>query len=841
MNELIINLDDTERVKSFDKNELFQLDAYVQVEKIIRNAFTKIERINRDITPRIGDCRTHNAIFISGKRGTGKTAFLVNIGEYISKNWAEEKKPASLKPIDPTILEENDHFLSIVIGHVVEYVEEQINDQRDQMGDTYQEYYRTIDLLSQSLRAARTIDEAEGIEEIVSSQNSLKLEQNVHAFFKAACDLIRIPFIVLAIDDIDMSFEKGFQILETVRKYMASPYVIPVISGDPALYHSILFQNFHRRLVRCDLEAKDLRKSVSSLTDKYLAKVFPAEYRIYLREIFDILRQRKTTLTTERSSCGYNIYKDVEIRVQNYRMNQKEFTNQIFEDNARSFIQYLVSKRELVKLVADNFEKAGELTEHKPFDPSDPIMPTIDAFIRQYIFAKDFSVYQAEIRKTHQLYALNTDKILVAKTAQNEELAVMRGRYSQYRQFKSDFFLNGTKPEFKPDREPLVSSLFIPKTGETAATLVRIRKKDSLFGLLCDVFTHDDFYSSYQTTKFLLAGRFLEIMLLSLDPPNLDDRTFSRILASTPYNANLNANKYVPLPDDESSDGDVVQDITDFNSNASVVADLIERITKWHAEHVENPLNGLNDIIPTHFVHHVTNKFFNNINVLKMGEYDSKKHLETAFAVSSRWAKESEPVIRFFQRVVYIFLNAVASFENPGRVSHTNIAVGKNFSGSNSLKSDNAYRLNIVPLEEAKCFSFTKAFSQHPLVTSILAYGSTTPITEEVASLCVGAKTIAGGKTASGTKSLVQSELTRFQRMMKGYSTENMDENDAIEFIDEMFQYLFRYAARMSPEDKEEIREYIDKRRSKPQQALLKLQNVDNRMMEYDKLISPLA
>lgn len=838
MTELKINLDDTERVKTFNKAELFQLDAYEQVVKIVRQASDKLAKIDGEIAKRISDCRTHNAIFITGGRGTGKTAFLVNIGRYTSENWDEGKKPVFLKPIDPTILEEEEHFLSIIIGHIVEHVECIVENKEGDIAKAYQDYYRAIDLLSQSLRATRTINEAEGIEEIISSQNNLKLEQNVHGFFQAACTLMDIPFIVLAIDDIDMSFEQGFQILETIRKYMASPFVIPVISGDPALYTSILFQNFQKKLVGCDMEQKELRQFIGSLTEKYLAKVFPAEYRVYLRDIFDILRQRKTILTTEGTSCGYNLWKDVEIRMQNYRVNQKEFTSQILDDNARSFIQYLVSKKDSVKLVAENFENALEMTEHKPFDPSDPMMTSIDAFIQSHIFRDNFAGYKTGMLKTAQIYALSADKALVAKTARNEVLAVVQAGYSQYRQFKSDFFMKGERPEFKPDREPLVTSLFIAKTGKTAASLAQIRKKDPFFGLLCDIFTHDDFYSSYQTKKFLLAGRFLEIMFLSLDHLYLDERTFSRLFTSIPYNANFNVSKYVPLADDEegASDGDILTDARDFDVNANEVNALIQRIIKWHADHIMDSKH----ILPTQFIHQATNKFFNNINVLKMGTYDSKKHLEQVVEVSNRWGRNSEPAIVFFQRIVYIFLNAVASFENPGRVSHTNIAVGKAFKGSDSIKSDNAYRLNIVPLETAKMFSFTKAFCQHPLVKSILAYGPTSRITDDMMSLEVGARTVAGTKTGGEQKRSGQSELDRFTKEFQHYAVKEMDESEAQDFINAMFQHLYKVAARMKPLDKVEIKEYINKKRSKPYRALLKIQNEELRQIEYDKLISPL-
>lgn len=838
MTELRINLDDTERVKTFSRAELFQLDAYEQVERIVRHASDKLADIDEENAKRISECRTHNAIFITGERGVGKTAFLVNISKYISENWGEEKQPAFLKPIDPTILEKEEYFLSIIIGHIIEYVESKVAENAEESTDNYRKYYNAIDPLSQSLRAARAIDDTDGIEEIISSQNNLKLEQNVHAFFQAACSLLDIPFIVFAIDDIDMSFEQGFQILETIRKYMASPFVIPVITGDPALYKSILFQNFQKKLIGCDLDQKDLHQFVGSLTEKYLSKVFPAEYRVYLRDVFDILRQRKTILITEETSCGYNLWKDVEIRVQNYRVNQKEFTNQILDNNARSFIQYLVSKKDMVKLLAENFENANEMTVHKPFDPSDSMMMSIDAFIQNHIFGDHFAAYKTGMLKTAQIYTLSADKALVAKTAQNEALAVVQAGYSQYRQFKSDFFMKGERPVFKPDREPLVSSLFIAKTGKTAASLVKIRKKDPFFGLLCDIFTHDDFYSSYQTKKFLLSGRFLEIMFLSLDPLCLDERTFSRLFTSIPYNANFNVSKYVPLADDEegASDGDVLTDASEFDVNAIEADKLIHQIKRWHADHFKDAKH----ILPTQFIHQATNKFFNNINVLKMGTYDSKKHLEQVVQVSSRWGKNSEPAIVFFQRIVFIFLNAVASFENQGRVSHTNIAVGKAFKGSDSIKYDNAFRFNIAPLETATTFSFCKAFSLHPLVKAILAYAPNSPTTDDLMSIEVGTKTVAVAKATGVGKRSAPNELAQFKYKWKSYPLAEMDELKAEKFVDDMIQYLYKVATRMKPLDKEAIRKYIDTPNSKPSQALLKFQNEEIRQSEYEKLISPL-
>ena len=43
---------------------------------------------------------------------------------------------------------------------------------------------------------------------------------------------------MILIDDVDMSLDKGVQILDVVRGYMASPLAIPVISGDIDLYNT---------------------------------------------------------------------------------------------------------------------------------------------------------------------------------------------------------------------------------------------------------------------------------------------------------------------------------------------------------------------------------------------------------------------------------------------------------------------------------------------------------------------------------------------------------------------------------------------------------------------------
>jgi len=61
-----------------------------------------------------------------------------------------------------------------------------------------------------------------------------------------------------------MAFEKGFEVLEVVRKYLSTPYVIPIITGDINLYNSIVCEHFSRMMRNKDC--------IDSINNRHVAK-----------------------------------------------------------------------------------------------------------------------------------------------------------------------------------------------------------------------------------------------------------------------------------------------------------------------------------------------------------------------------------------------------------------------------------------------------------------------------------------------------------------------------------------------------------------------------------------
>lgn len=80
--------------------------------------------------------------------------------------------------------------------------------------------------------------------------------------------------LVVLIDDVDMAFDKGFDVLEVVRKYLASPFLIPIVAGDMKLYKEIIETQF--------MEKVKFLQDINYLKNLYGDKII--ENEIYLEK-----------------------------------------------------------------------------------------------------------------------------------------------------------------------------------------------------------------------------------------------------------------------------------------------------------------------------------------------------------------------------------------------------------------------------------------------------------------------------------------------------------------------------------------------------------------------------
>ena len=739
---IIIDITEANKAKKYSDNGLFQIESFKKVEEILKEHSVGSNDEN------IVDCRFHDTIFIDGARGVGKTAFLLNIKTFYENN-KNNKRYLFLDPVDPTLLEHTEKFLSVVFAKVVERVSD----------DSFNEdkpctYFEALSNLSKSLSAIKTLSNDIGIEEIASNKSSLKLEQNAHKFFQVVSEMCEVKGIVILIDDIDMAFEKGFDVLEVVRKYLASPYLIPMVAGDMELYKEIVETQFMKKIgfhddvqylqsicsedipLRDSEEYKAKRALLDNLVEQYLHKLFPSEYHIELKDIFSILKSHKVEIHFENDlKVSFSDLEDFEIRHINFGINQAAYVFDVFTNNARELIQYIYAKK---KIYQEFFKNNSKEFTYKEYETK-RVMENMDEDIKNFIKKPE---YKESLAITALKYKINKGKFQkLSKLTQNASNSFENEEYNIYKSFTSDFFTAFRRIDGSIIAEEKTEKRLVIESKSFNKFMRRKEHNDAKF--ITSLFVFNDYYTQHQTKNYLFSGKFIEMLIFSfsiketvkieertageivglndsysfeeyykgavpkydydhiysrdredieIDTSGIEENsTLFKIATKVPFNSELTKKRYLENYNDNSDDDSDDEIIVPLKTEK-----IYEDIAIWKRLYIPDGLN-----LNTLSLYKIILKFFKN--------YGEVKPL----------ALEDTP-LEFMQRTVLIFINAVAYFENSNLdVANTNMAVAKKFDFTNILTKTNASTKNIKPMFNQQG-SLTRALFYHPLVLQIL-------------------------------------------------------------------------------------------------------------------------
>lgn len=292
MQDIVLTLHESSDAKAFPQINLIHSREFNTAKNIIANQIKRIDS-NKD--------RTHDTITISGTRGSGKTSFLLSLlNEY------KNSKDISVLPIiDPTLIEEKGHIFLNVISLIKDEVDK-VLDKIDlaqttgnyQLKKEWQSHFR------QFAHGLPTLDKIGGNGNEISWQDpefimnkgltsvsaARKLEENFHSFISNSLKVLEKKAFLIAFDDIDIDFRKGWAVIETIRKYFATPEIISLLSGDLELYSKVIrktqWQNFGKALLINEGDrlgkTDQFNELVTQLEGQYLQKVMKPERRIYL-------------------------------------------------------------------------------------------------------------------------------------------------------------------------------------------------------------------------------------------------------------------------------------------------------------------------------------------------------------------------------------------------------------------------------------------------------------------------------------------------------------------------------------------------------------------------------
>ncbi len=294
-----------------DPNTLLARDVYDRLYTLIHEAQQEASKALQVPNQDFDSLRTHNAVLIDGARGTGKSTVLVNLPAYLKQKANASYEPTLrssdserdqatrnknllarvhiLKPVDPTLLEEHDDlFLHVIVAAVLSDSQVQ---QAQHNEPNYRAMLRALEELAHGLESVDAQKEERGLDKLRSFIGNRQLNSKVHAFFRSVLTLLGKDLLVLTIDDVDTALDRAYENLEVVRRYLITPLVLPIISGDLNLYFEVIWREFHGKIVKPTPKYKEEQAYALaiSLATEYQRKILPVPNRMRMPDIAEYL------------------------------------------------------------------------------------------------------------------------------------------------------------------------------------------------------------------------------------------------------------------------------------------------------------------------------------------------------------------------------------------------------------------------------------------------------------------------------------------------------------------------------------------------------------------------
>lgn len=269
MNNIIIELSESRNAQKFSEGHLIHADEFDQVIDWIEQRLIYIDNIEKQGkgVKQHEPIRLHETITVLGTRGSGKTSFLLSILDECRK-----KNIEVINIIDPTLIEEKGHIFLTILSEINHKVTTALaNKACSPEKDDYfskKSWDKLLQNMARGLPAMDIINNGyqdwcdpeyvmnTGLHNVYAART---LEDTFHKLLKLGLKILDKKAFIIALDDIDIDFRKGWPVLETIRKYMTTPYMITLLSGDMRLFSKAIrkqqWKNFGKALLKNEGES----------------------------------------------------------------------------------------------------------------------------------------------------------------------------------------------------------------------------------------------------------------------------------------------------------------------------------------------------------------------------------------------------------------------------------------------------------------------------------------------------------------------------------------------------------------------------------------------------------
>lgn len=393
---IILDLGAVSEGRSLEAEGFIQIDARKRLLNLLveNRPARPVRPAGRPEMLNVQQGRSHDAIFINARRGEGKTTFLTSILEDLEKPAGPYPRLYSLGIIDPTLIETKQHIVIVVIDRLKAAVDYAFQTKAPAAGDRYERFKQSLQKLAPGLAMLDGIGgkdfygedwlDAEFIlsQGLADARAASIFELELQKCISIARECLEVDKFILAIDDVDTWFERGWPVLEAVRKYLTSAHLQIVLSGDLDLYNLLVrskqwsqfgsaFLEAEHRLDESRDDPARLRRiaaKVDELQDQYLIKVIRPERRIDLQPLtnfkgrLDVRVGAEDELTIEDFADRYCR----RVLATESRQAVEAVLDLLLRLPVRSALQIMISSVDVIKPESD--ADAGEAERHRAID-----------------------------------------------------------------------------------------------------------------------------------------------------------------------------------------------------------------------------------------------------------------------------------------------------------------------------------------------------------------------------------------------------------------------------------------------------------------------------------------
>lgn len=321
-------------------NDSFFAEVYERADAIIKEIVLEMKKYCEENKKRNSYTIRHqgmgnNILLFCAERGQGKTSAMQSFAQFLREGKLAVSEKQDGKPgyyvldsIDPTALDGKESILRVFLARLFSQYDKALNDekniglddrsfrlQHEALLELFRQCFVNLDYLKGGAQKDVGQDD---LEYLAQMGNSAVLKDNlfklIDKFFEVLSLLNREAsdtegkYLVVQIDDTDLSAGNIYRMCEDIRNYLSVPNVIIMMAVDydnlrEAVYKKYLEEN---KIFWHGTDDSGKKSKCADMAAKYMEKVFPSGHRINLPQIDDALSRGEKRIKVSYVDDGKN-------------------------------------------------------------------------------------------------------------------------------------------------------------------------------------------------------------------------------------------------------------------------------------------------------------------------------------------------------------------------------------------------------------------------------------------------------------------------------------------------------------------------------------------------------